>query len=163
VIKKLAVVILIISIVAVAARTEAKQHVKIATIGAVPPIAGIYDKNFPTIGTMKKGRVPSNKAPVFETDFGRLAIAICFDLNFDELKKRYAEQNPDIIVFPAFYHGGLEQAHWAYTNRAYFVSAICVGNLPSEIRNPMGDVVATTSNHFHYIVSTVNLDFGLAI
>ena len=122
-------------------------------------IAGVYDKNFPTIGEMKKGRVPSNKAPVFETDFGRLAFAICFDLNFDELKKRYAAQNPDIIVFLSMYHGGLEQAHWAYTNRSYFVGAVGVSNLPSEIRNPMGDVVATSSNHFHYIVSTVNLDF----
>ena len=122
-------------------------------------IAGIYDKNFPTIRGMKKGSVPSNETPVFETDFGRLAFAICFDLNFDELKKQYAEQNPDIIVFFSMYHGGLEQAHWAYTNRAYFVGAVGVSNLPSEIRNPMGDVVATSSNHFHYIVSTVNLDF----
>ena len=263
-IKKIRVIVLIVSIVFVAARTEAKNHVKIATIGAVTPFVdankppqgivdqmlefwryefsqvlpdhpdlivlpeactrpkgldaeakkiyfetrgeqlneyfasvakenhcyiaydiirtdennylrntailidrqgetvGIYNKNFCTIGAMENGKKPGNKAPVFETDFGRLAFAVCFDLNFDELKKRYAEQDPDIIVFPSNYHGGLEQAHWAYTNRAYFVGAIGSRNLPSEIRNPMGDVVATSSTHFNYIVSTVNLDFCLA-
>jgi Skp family chaperone for outer membrane proteins len=123
---------------------------------------GIYDKVFPTIGEMERGTKAGKEAPVFECDFGRLAFAICFDLNFDELCERYAEQKPDIIVFPALYHGGLKQADWAYTCRSYFVGSIGIRNLPSEIRNPMGKVIATSTNYFHYTVATVNLDYCVA-
>jgi hypothetical protein len=125
-------------------------------------IAGIYNKNFPTIGGMERGTKAGIKAPVFQCDFGRVACAVCFDLNFDELRQRYAEQKPDIIVFPSLYHGGLVQANWAYSCRAYFVGSIGIRNLPSEIRNPMGEVVATSTNYFHFIVHTVNLDYCLA-
>jgi len=123
---------------------------------------GIYNKNFPTIGEMKAGIKAGKEAPVFQCDFGRVACAICFDLNFDELRMRYAEQLPDIIVFPSMYHGGLVQGNWAYSCRAYFVGSMGQSNLPSEIRNPMGKVVATSTNYFHYAVCTVNLDYCLA-
>ncbi len=123
---------------------------------------GIYDKNFPTIGAMERGTKAGKEAPVFECDFGRLAFTICFDLNFDELCQRYAEQKPNIIVFPALYHGGLKQADWAYSCQAYFVGSIGIRNLPSEIRNPMGKVIATSTNYFHFTVATVNLDYCVA-
>lgn len=123
---------------------------------------GIYNKNFPTIGEMEAGIKAGKEAPVFECDFGRVACAICFDLNFDELRRRYAEQKPDIIVFPSMYHGGLVQEHWAYTCRSYFVSAIAVASLRSEIRNPMGKIVGTSTNYFHTAVATINLDYCLA-
>jgi hypothetical protein len=125
-------------------------------------IAGIYHKNFPTIGEMKAGIKAGKEAPVFELDFGRVACAICFDLNFDELRQRYAEQKPDIILFPSMYHGGLVQEHWAYTCRSYFISAIAIASLRSQIRNPMGKIVATTTNYFHFTVGTINLDYCLA-
>ena len=125
-------------------------------------IAGIYDKNFPTIGGMERGTKAGKAAPVFQCDFGTVACAVCFDLNFDELRLRYAAQNPDLIVFPSLYHGGLVQANWAYSSRAFFVSSIGIRNLPSQIRNPMGNVVATSTNYFHFIVSTVNLDYCIA-
>ena len=125
-------------------------------------ITGIYNKNFPTIGEMKAGIKAGKEAPVFQCDFGRVACAICFDLNFDELRLRYAEQKPDIIVFPSMYHGGLVQGNWAYSCRAFFVSSIAIASLRSEIRNPMGKVVATSTNYFHYTVGTINLDYCLA-
>ena len=53
-------------------------------------IAGIYDKNFPTIGEMEKGIKAGKEAPIIQLDFGKVAVAICFDLNFDELREQYA-------------------------------------------------------------------------
>ncbi|NIA28913.1 MAG: carbon-nitrogen hydrolase family protein [Actinobacteria bacterium] len=125
-------------------------------------VAGIYNKNFPTIPEMEGGIVASNETPIFRTDFGTIACAICFDLNFDELRKRYASLKPDIILFPSMYHGGLEQANWAYACRSYFVGSIGIAKLPSEIRNPMGRVVATTTNYFNFITATINLDYQVA-
>lgn len=125
-------------------------------------VAGIYDKNFPTIGEMEYGIVASDKADLIKLDFGTVGCAICFDLNFEELLKKYEESKPDIILFSSNYHGGLAQSNWAYAARAYFVGSIGVVNLPSEIRNPFGEVVATSSNYFHYVVTTINLDYRLA-
>ncbi|MHC4559244.1 MAG: carbon-nitrogen hydrolase family protein, partial [Planctomycetota bacterium] len=45
-------------------------------------VAGIYNKNHPTIGEIEKGILCGRDAPVIECDFGRVAMAICFDLNF---------------------------------------------------------------------------------
>lgn len=82
-------------------------------------IAGIYNKNYPTIDEMKH-ITPSDDAPVFQCDFGKVAVAICYDLNFTELCDRIAAQKPDIILFPSMYHGGLMESYWAYRCRSFF-------------------------------------------
>ena len=124
--------------------------------------AGIYHKNFPTIGEMESGIKAGKDTPIIECDFGRVGAAICFDLNFDELRRRYAALKPDIIVFPSMYHGGLVQGIWAYECRAYFVGSFGTRTVPCEIRNPMGDVIATSTNYFNFIVETINLDYCVA-
>ncbi len=127
-------------------------------IGRDGQIAGIYEKNFPTIGEMEAGIKAGRSAKVIELDFGTVGAAICFDLNFEELLREYQKLQPDIILFSSMYHGGLVQSYWAYTSRAFFVSALGFREAPSQIRNPFGDVVATTTNYFDFVVTTVNLD-----
>jgi hypothetical protein len=124
-------------------------------------VAGIYDKNHPTIGEIQSGIVPGREAALIETDFGRVALAICFDLNFDELRLHYARARPDLIVFSSMYHGGLMQAYWAYSCRSHFVGAIAGRATPSQIRNPLGQVVASNTNYFDHAVATINLDCAL--
>jgi hypothetical protein len=124
-------------------------------------IAGTYNKNHPTIGEIDQGIVCGHEAPVIECDFGRVAMAICFDLNFDELRLQYAAEKPDLIVFSSMYHGGLMQQYWAYSCRCHFVGAIAGRATPSEIRDPLGDVVASTTNYFDFAVATINLDSAL--
>jgi predicted amidohydrolase len=124
-------------------------------------ISGVYNKNYPTIGEMEAGIKAGRQVPVFELDFGRVACAICFDLNFEELRAQFAAQKPDLILFPSMYHGGLVQEQWAYGCRAYFAAAIGIASLPSEIRNPLGKIMATSTNYFHYTTATINLDYAL--
>ncbi|MEA2062798.1 MAG: carbon-nitrogen hydrolase family protein [Gemmatimonadota bacterium] len=123
-------------------------------------IAGIYNKNHVVVEeTTEYGILCGSDAPVFECDFGRVAFAICFDLNFDELRMKYVKAKPDLIIFSSMYHGGLMQAYWAYSCRCHFAGA--VAGLPSEIRNPLGQVIASTTNYFDYVVADVNLDCRL--
>jgi hypothetical protein len=129
-------------------------------IGRNGEIAGIYDKNYPTIMEMEAGIKASNSSPIIQCDFGRVAIAICYDLNFDELRMKYAKEKPDLIIFSSMYHGGVVQNMWAYTCRSHFVSSVYRGN-PSEIRNPMGDVIASNTNYFDFAVARINLDCKL--
>jgi hypothetical protein len=123
-------------------------------------IAGIYNKNYPTIMEMEGGIKACNEAKVIECDFGRVAIAICFDLNFDELRLKYVAQKPDLIIFSSMYHGGVVQNLWAYSCRSWFVGSV-YRQTPSEIRNPMGSAVASSTNYFDYAVARINLDCRL--
>ena len=121
-------------------------------------VAGIYNKNFPTIYEMAAGITPGSEIPVFQCDFGRVAATICFDLNFDEMREQYEKLNLDIILYSSAYHGGLEQSKWAYSCRSFFVCSFYYHSAPSEIRNPLGEVVSSTTNYFNYAIATINLD-----
>jgi len=119
-------------------------------------LAGIYDKHFPVIGEMELGIVPGSGEPLIECDFGNVACSICFDLNFDEVRSAYAAKKPDLILFSSVYHGGLMQAYWAYSCRAHLASS--VARLPSQVYSPVGNLLATTTNYMHHVVTTINLD-----
>ena len=124
-------------------------------------IAGIYDKNFPVITeTTDAGILCGADAPLIECDFGRVGAAICFDLNFSEIRQRYEQARPDLLLFPSMYHGGLMQAYWAYACRAHLVTAVC--GLPSAIVSPVGHELASTTNYFDFAVAEVNLDCQIA-
>ena len=97
------------------------------------------------------------EAPVFETEFGRIAFAICFDLNFEELRLKYAAQSPDLVLFSSMYHGGLIQNYWAYSLGAYFVGAVC--NEQCTVIDPLGEIVARSTNYSPYVITEINLDF----
>ncbi|MBL4574682.1 MAG: carbon-nitrogen hydrolase family protein [Opitutaceae bacterium] len=121
-------------------------------------ILGIYNKNHLVIEETTEGEILCGKdAPIFECDFGRVALAICFDLNFDELRLKYKEAKPDLILFSSMYHGGLMQRYWAYSCRAHFVGSIA-RNHGSSIISPVGEFIASTTNYFGHVTATVNLD-----
>lgn len=130
-------------------------------IGRQGEIRGIYDKNFIMIeGNTLSDMAYGTEANLVELDFGKVASAICFDLNFDELLDRYKVQKPDLIVFCSMYHGGLmRQAQWAYTCRSYLASA--VGDLQSGIINPYGDIVAKSTIYTKHTSARINLDYEL--
>ncbi|WP_298860079.1 carbon-nitrogen hydrolase family protein [uncultured Gimesia sp.] len=64
-----------------------------------------------------------SKAMVFETDFGKVGMAICFDIAFPELWQEMADQGAELVVWPSAYPGGLSlQAH-AINHHYYIVAA----------------------------------------
>jgi len=123
--------------------------------------AGIYDKNHLVIeeNTVTK-MLYGNRAPLIKCDFGTVGCAICFDLNFDELRLKYLKERPDLILFCSMYHGGLMQEYWAYSCRAHFVAA--TATRPGTIISPVGSIIASTTNNFDYVTTTVNLDCCVA-
>lgn len=125
-------------------------------------IAGRYNKNHLVIEENTEGGTRYGKAaPLIKCDFGRVACVICFDLNFDELRLKYAAARPDLIIFSSMYHGGLMQSYWAYSCRAHFVGSIA-GPVPSAIISPVGMTLASTTNYFDFVTAKVNLDCCVA-
>ena len=66
---------------------------------------------------------PGTEYPVFETDFGRVGMAICWDLHFLDVVHAMTEQNVQLILWPSMYQGGFQLRMWAYLAGAYVVSA----------------------------------------
>ena len=93
-------------------------------------IAGLYDKVFPYWSEFDQ-KPPENvgyEAPVFETDFGKLGFAICFDANFPEVWQRLADQGVELVVWPSAYSAGMSlQAH-AINHHFYIVTSTLVGD-----------------------------------
>jgi predicted amidohydrolase len=121
-------------------------------------VCGVYNKNHLTIKQKSTSDTLYGKsAPIIQTDFGRVACVICFDLNFNELLEQYAREKPDLIVFSSAYHGGLMQQFWAYQCRAHFAGSVYLPN-PCSIISPVGEIVAESTNYYPYVTKTVNLD-----
>lgn len=122
-------------------------------------VVACYDKVFPTVGEAGSGDcqvVPGTEAVVAETDFGRVGFAICFDLNFDELKRMYAEKRPDVICFSSFFDGDFLQRAWARDCQAYMVSSTCANWLEKRIVDPAGALLRCENYYQPTFTAKVN-------
>jgi len=86
-------------------------------------VLGRYRKMFPTLGELDDGILPGREPVVVETDFGRVGFAICFDLNFAEVRDGYRALAPDVIAFSSMYRGGVKLDFWAVDLGCYLVSS----------------------------------------
>lgn len=119
-------------------------------------VIGTYDKNCTVIPeTEVKGVSIGTSAPIIECDFGKVACAICFDLNFVEVLEKYGTM-PDLIIFCSMYHGGLMQNYWAYQARAHFIGAVYENQC--TVIDPLGELLTKTTDYYNYIVTNINLD-----
>lgn len=62
---------------------------------------------------------------VLDTPFGRLGVAICYDLRFPELFRLMASQRMDILAVPAAFTARTGAAHWELLVRARAVENLC--------------------------------------
>ena len=123
-------------------------------------VIGEYHKNYPTPYESDAGILAGKDVPVFQCDFGTVCPVVCFDLNFEGIRKEIKAKNPDLVTFHSAYHGGFVQEFFAYDTRSYFVSSLLV-NKPSRILSPLGVTVATTTSYINYVTATINLDYAV--
>jgi len=86
-------------------------------------LIGKYHKNQPTIGEMEWGIRPGTEAPAFDTDFGKVGAAICFDLKYVEVGQRLAANGARLVVFASMFIGGQRLLHWARDFGFYILSS----------------------------------------
>lgn len=123
-------------------------------------VAGLYDKFYVVPIEYSSNIRCGTETPLIPLDFGNVACAICFDLNFDDLRDRYKTPKPDLIIFSSMFHGGLMQRMWAQTCRTFFVGAISHSR-PSAVISPLGETVSYSTNYTNYAIATINLDYEL--
>lgn len=83
------------------------------------------------------GVSPGDKLEVFDTDRGKIAIVICYDIEFPEVARMAADKGANILFVP--FNTDTEQAYLrirhcsqarCIENHVYAAIAGCVGNLP---------------------------------
>jgi len=62
---------------------------------------------------------------VVETPFGKLGIAICYDIRFPELFRRLEKQGMEILLLPSAFTSITGKAHWEVLNRARAIENLC--------------------------------------
>ncbi|HXG22970.1 MAG TPA: carbon-nitrogen hydrolase family protein [Chthonomonadales bacterium] len=101
-----------------------QKHNAAVLVDRTGGVVGRYYKMFPTIDEMEGGIVPGTSCPIFQTDFGRVAMIICFDLNFIEIRDELREQRPDLVIFCSMYRGGQQCHEWALDLGCHMLTAI---------------------------------------
>jgi predicted amidohydrolase len=87
-------------------------------------VVGEYHKMRPTDGEMETGVKPGESdPPVFDTDFGKIGIQICFDIKYEDGWNALKEKGAEIIFWPSAYAGGKEISSRAWRHQVFIVSS----------------------------------------
>ena len=90
--------------------------------------------------TMEAGATPGHELPVFNCDFGKLAIQICYDIEFDYGWRELARKGAELIVWPTQSPQTAHPAFRAAQQRCYIVSSTWRNN--ASIFEPTGRITA---------------------
>lgn len=116
---------------------------------------------------------PGSKVVVVETPFGKVGLAVCFDLRFPELFRQLVLLGAEIIVVPAAFTASTGKAHWEILLRARAIENLCYvvasaqggyhvngretyGN--SMIIDPWGIVLDRLEQGSGHVVADINIE-----
>lgn len=95
--------------------------------------------------TESETTVPGDEVVVVDTPFGKMGIAVCYDLRFPELFRTMADEGMEICVLPSAFTSMTGKAHWESLLRARaienlsFVIAAAQGGYHVNGRETHGD------------------------
>jgi predicted amidohydrolase len=114
---------------------------------------------------------PGDKPVVAETPFGRLGLAVCYDLRFPELFRRLLDDGAELFAVPSAFTVRTGRAHWellvrarAVENLVYVIAAAQGGYHlngretygDSMIVNPWGEVLDRLSRGSGVVVGDID-------
>ena len=121
-------------------------------------VAAVYRKRYPTLGELEWGVTPGTEAVVVNTDFGRVGLAICFDVNFRDVGEDHLAAGAELVLFPSMFPGGLFLPAWGHNFGHFMVSATPRDG--SRFVDPLGREFVQTESTYEPVVSRrINLDF----
>lgn len=69
---------------------------------------------------------------VIDTPFGKLGIAVCYDLRFPEFFRNMLEQGVEIVIVPSAFTAETGAAHWEVLLRARAIENLCYIIAPNQ-------------------------------
>jgi len=116
---------------------------------------------------------PGDRVTVVDTPFGRLGLAICYDLRFPELFRRMVNEGVEVFAIPSAFTAITGRAHWevlvrarAIENLSYVVAAAQGGyhvngretHGDSMIVDPWGNVLDRLPRGSGFVVAEIDLE-----
>ncbi len=144
----------------VAALGEREGHVIYNTavlIGRDGEIKGKYRKTHLPEGEYDQGVTSGDSYPVFETDFGKIGIMICWDSWFVDPARALAAAGAEIIFLPIWGGNSTQIASRAIENHAYLLS--CGYDVESRIYDPWGTVLGEAKERPGVALAEIDLNY----
>jgi hypothetical protein len=115
-------------------------------------VQGSYRKVFVYWGeSLNPGR---DGVPIFDTDFGRIALLTCFDANFDEVWQEAERKGAELVLWPSAYGGGIPLNGYAMIHN-YCIVAVGWGNIIDIFGKTIEGVEKPRPQQF---IATLDLD-----
>ena len=151
----------------------------------------VFDRNGELIGKHRKAHLfdvdikggisftessfvsPGNKSTVVDTEFGKIGVAICFDIRFAEFSRKMVKDGAQTIVLPAAFNLTTGPAHWdlsvrmrAVDNQVYFMGVQPARDPDCKFKawghsiaaGPFGDVIDSCDENENIIYCEVDTD-----
>jgi predicted amidohydrolase len=115
-------------------------------------ILGRYRKVF--VFWSENRHASTDGVPVFDLDFGRIALLNCFDLNFPELWNEAEQKGAEIVFWPSAFGGGRPLNSYACIH-AYYVVGVGDGNFIDMTGETISPAAAP---HEKVFIATIDLD-----
>jgi predicted amidohydrolase len=126
-------------------------------------VAGIYRKVHPVAGLgrddLENGITPGSEFPVFDCDFGKLGIQICYDTMFEDGWQALANQGADLVVWTSQSPATARPAALAAQHRYFIATSAWRNN--STIYEPTGLVAARVVTPGKALVHEIDLSFAI--
>jgi beta-ureidopropionase len=127
-------------------------------------IVGTYSKIHPVVQgseftSLEMGVTPGKDIVVFDTDFGRIGIQICFDLMYPEGWATLKQKGAEAVFWCSAYDGGKHLSVPAWLHHYYIVSA--VQSRYARVIDILGNTVAKSGWYDPVLTQTIDLDIGL--
>jgi len=106
---------------------------------------------------LEGGVVPGKDFPVFECDFGRVGIQICFDINFADGWEALARGGAEIVLWPTQSPQTVLPAARAMQHRYFMVSSTWRNN--ATIFGPTGMIAAQIREPENVLVHRIDLSY----
>ena len=114
-----------------------------------------------------------DQVTVFDTEFGKMGLCICYDFRFPELARRMVDLGAKIILVPAAFNMTTGPAHWEllFRQRAVDNQVYTIGTAPARdpsagylswghsiIAGPWGDIRMQMDEKEGIVVTELDLD-----
>jgi len=125
-------------------------------------VAGIFRKVHPIAdekGVFEGGVTPGDEYPVFNCDFGRLGILICWDMSYEEAWDALAAKGAEIVALPSASPQTLRPMAQALRHHYYVVNSAPRDNV--SLYNPIGQMIAQQTRSPGVLVQQIDLSFAI--
>jgi len=132
-----------------------------AVIDRSGEIVGVYRKLHPVTTSFdftefEQGVTPGKEVKVFDLDFGRIGVLICFDSQWPQEWATLAQMGAEVVFWVSAYDGGFHLRAYAWDHHYYVVSAVLSQH--AAIVDMTGEVLAESEQPQAVIGAQLNLE-----